>query len=185
MKLKKFLEKLDKKQKLVIMICAGLLILIIFIPTGKNGSDNEPTITPEQNQTSVQTMESYVKYQEKRLKGVVEKIQGAGQVYVMITVKGSGTMIVEKDRTTNVENVDETDSNGGARKTENKSISEATVYSNGTEAPYVVSQTEPEIEGVVVAASGADNMQVVAEITNAVTVLFNVPSHKIKVVKME
>ena len=55
--------------------------------------------------------------------------------------------------------------------------------SNGG-SPYVVKQIEPEIEGVLVAAQGGGDETVVNEITYAVQVLFDVPVHKIKVVKM-
>jgi stage III sporulation protein AG len=50
--------------------------------------------------------------------------------------------------------------------------------------PYVVKEIEPEVEGILVVAEGAGNETVVNEITYAVQVLFDVPVHKIKVVKM-
>ena len=48
----------------------------------------------------------------------------------------------------------------------------------------MVKTLEPEIEGVAVAAQGAGNPEVVREIMNTVSVLYDVPVHKIKVVKM-
>lgn len=48
----------------------------------------------------------------------------------------------------------------------------------------MVKKIEPEIEGVLVAAQGGGDETVVNEITYAVQVLFDVPVHKIKVVKM-
>ena len=49
----------------------------------------------------------------------------------------------------------------------------------------MIKELAPQIEGVVVAASGAGDEFVVDEITQAVSVLFNLPVHKIKVVKMK
>ena len=49
----------------------------------------------------------------------------------------------------------------------------------------MIKEMEPEIEGVLVAAEGGDNENVANEITQAVQVLFNIPVHKIKVVKMK
>ena len=49
----------------------------------------------------------------------------------------------------------------------------------------IVKEMEPEIEGVLIAAQGGDQNQVAGEITQAVQVLFDIPVHKIKVVKMK
>ena len=49
----------------------------------------------------------------------------------------------------------------------------------------MIKELEPEIEGVVVVTQGGDDLLVVNEITESVSVLFNLPVHKIKVVKME
>ena len=66
-------------------------------------------------------------------------------------------------------------------QTESVSLDQIPEYSG---SPYVVKQLEPEIEGVLVAAQGAGDETIVNEITYAVQVLFDVPVHKIKVVKM-
>lgn len=48
----------------------------------------------------------------------------------------------------------------------------------------MVKQIEPEIEGCAGGSTGGGDETVVNEITYAVQVLFDVPVHKIKVVKM-
>lgn len=53
------------------------------------------------------------------------------------------------------------------------------------ETPYVSEALEPEIDGVLVIAQGADSQQTISEITQAVMALFGVEAHKIKVMKME
>ena len=82
----------------------------------------------------------------------------------------------------------ETDSQGGTRQSQDSQKSETSLYtkdSSGNDVPWVIKELEPEIEGVLVAASGGDQEQVVREITQAVQVLFDIPVHKIKVVKMK
>lgn len=174
----------DKKQKLMIMVCAGILLMVIFFPVSKK--QQEDTAVPAASgKEDGGTLDAYVRVQERRLKGIIEKIDGAGKVYVMITAKASGERIVEKDLNQTMDEMDETDGSGGARNAVNKSSSEVTVYGDKGTDPYVVKEMQPEIEGVVVAASGADDIQVVSDIMAAVRVLFDVPAHKIKVVKME
>lgn len=189
MNMKEKLQALTRKQKLIAVVCAGLLILILLWPVQKQGTtvDEIPTVNTSQQEGN-DTLESYVNYQEKRLKSIIEKIDGAGTVYVMITAKASREIIVEKDTQTSSDKTDETDSNGGTRSVVNQSSQESTVMydsQSGQSQPYVVKSLEPEIEGVVVAAQGADDAVVAQEIVNTVTVLFDVPAHKIKVVHME
>ncbi len=148
--------------------------------------------------TNGQTLEQYVADQEERLRSLLSKIKGAGDVDVMITARATREKVVEKDVTRNSSNVSETDSSGGSRTTSESAYGETTLYAGGGSAssgttvgssdsgmPYVVKELVPEIEGVVVAASGADDEYIIDEITQSVSVLFNLPVHKIKVVKMD
>ena len=58
------------------------------------------------------------------------------------------------------------------------------ILNDGTrDSPYVTRETAPEIEGVLVVAQGAGSSSVKTEIYEAVQALFNVPAHKIKVLK--
>ncbi|MGI6071019.1 MAG: hypothetical protein ACOYBE_11455 [Blautia sp.] len=50
---------------------------------------------------------------------------------------------------------------------------------------YGSSQSTPSVTGVLIAASGADNLSVVENIQEAVQALFQVEAHKIKVMKMK
>ena len=49
----------------------------------------------------------------------------------------------------------------------------------------MVKEYEPEIEGVIVAAQGADKPAVVQNILEAVQALLKVEVHKVKVLKMK
>ena len=54
----------------------------------------------------------------------------------------------------------------------------------GGSEPVIVKEIEPEIEGVVIICKGGDSEYVKSEIVDAVLALFDVPAHKIKVMKM-
>ncbi len=139
---------------------------------------------------SDQTLEEYVALLEERLTDILSNVSGAGKVQVMITARATREKVVEKDVTQSSARVSESDSNGGTRVTDESSYSETSLYTGSTSGqgsgePYVVKELVPEIEGVVVAAQGAGDEYVIDEITQAVSVLFDLPVHKIKVVKME
>ena len=84
------------------------------------------------------------------------------------------------------ETVTESDSQGGTRTTQNSSHGEATVYDGDgsqEQAPYISKELSPQVEGVVVIASGGDNAVVKQNITEAVQALFGIDTHKIRIMK--
>lgn len=181
--------KKDKKNTMLIFVLIGILLLIVVWPMdgAQRGFDNVTetfSIEPEKDEVA-----AYVEYQEKRLKDILSKIQGAGDIEVMITARASKEKVIEKDVEQMLSEVNETDSDGGSRVSKESTLKENSLYTGGTsgskEIPYVIKELEPVIEGVVVASQGAHMPQVVDEITCAVSVLFDIPLHKIKVVKMD
>ena len=56
--------------------------------------------------------------------------------------------------------------------------------SQGREIPFVTEETAPQVEGVVIAAQGGDNLTVAENLTEAAEVLFGLEVHKIKVMKL-
>ena len=133
------------------------------------------------------TSDTYEAEMEQRLKVALRKVDGIGDVDVMITLKSSKERVTLKDTPYTQETLNETDSSGGTRESNTIDNKEETVLSNdgsGNSTPYVVKELEPEIEGVLVIAQGGGSSTIISEIVDAVEVLFDVPAHKIKVMKM-
>ena len=122
------------------------------------------------------------------MKNILSRIDGVGETAVMIRASASKEYVVEKDVTTGSSTMIETDAQGNTRQNNEASRSEVSVYTkddNGQDIPWVIKEIDPEIEGVLVAAEGGADEVVAGEITQAVQVLFDIPVHKIKVVKMK
>ena len=173
------------RDRLLLLILAGLLLLVIVWPVSDGSEkkkENEEIISADQTDTP----EDYAAAMEQRLKTILEKVDGAGEVQVMITVKSTAEQVVEKDESYSESRSNKTGSEDNASSSDSISRSESTVYSNGTSGgnPYVVKEMQPEVEGILIVAEGAGDETVVKEITYAVQVLFDVPVHKIKVAKM-
>ena len=202
--MKKFLDFKNfnfkwNKESAFIIILAGILCLVVVWPSsgspaggGRKSAGGTASETSDRGNVSADSAQAavnlYVENQEERLKDILEQMDGVGKIQVMIRAKASKEYVVEKDLTTNTNTVSETDSQGGTRQSSEASKSESSLYTkdgSGNDVPWVVKELEPEIEGVVVAAEGGGNEQVANEITQAVQVLFNIPIHKIKVVKMK
>lgn len=177
-----------KKDQIFIFFLAGILLLVIALPSGKkneNGSE-ESSSAYEQRNSADEDQDTYVGYMEERLEAILSQVDGAGEVSVMITLKSSSEKIVEKDIQSDKEDVTETDSQGGSRVTMSSNRGESTVYdgegTNG-QTPYISKELSPEVEGVVVIAQGGDDAVVVKNITEAVQALFGIDTHKIRIMK--
>ena len=96
--------------------------------------------------------------------------------------------ILERNREITASDLEETDNAGGNRKNTESGEREEVIYkkdADGNETPYVVQRKLPEVTGVVVIAEGAGNTKVKENIIGAVSVLFNLNEHRIKVIRMK
>lgn len=187
-KIRKVFEHLKhgkvKKDQLLIVFLVGILLLVISIPAG-----TKKTLANSSKSSVGTTKQSeYTAYMEERLERILSQIDGAGQVQVMITWKSDGEKVVEKDRKSNEENVSEQDSQGGSRTTSSHDTQETTVYNSGSstsgvQEPYVSKELSPQAQGVIVIAPGGDDAVVVKNITEAVQALFEIDTHKIRIMK--
>ena len=202
--MKKFMDlknlKLNKESALIVVLAGILCLVVVWAISGKSSGTDSSNGTLSGSSSSVSSsgrisedtaqaaLELYVENQEQRLKDILEQIDGVGKSEVMIRAKASKEYVVEKDISTGSSTVSETDAQGGSRQSSDITKDESSLYtkdSNGNDVPWVIKEMEPEIEGVLVAAEGGGNEAVAGEITQAVQVLFNIPVHKIKVVKMK
>lgn len=189
MKMQDFMQKIKEKKlkrsDWLILVLAGILILIIALSTDTKGKkqaeEAKENISKESN-----TMEASKDEIEQKLEDILEKIDGAGEVKVMITYQDSGTQVVEKDKNTSENSVEESDSTGGVRSTKEQQLQESTVYeeADAGNTPFVSKELLPKVEGILIVASGGDNQKVKQNISEAVLALFQVEAHRIKIVKM-
>lgn len=174
-----------RKDQILILFLAGVLLLVIALPTKNGEKDSQENGFLEKDAESGGT-DDYVSVMEAHLEDTLSQMEGAGEVSVMLTLKSSQEKVIEKDTESSDETVEETDSQGGERTTKNSSYREEAVYnsegSTGSE-PYVRKELSPEVEGVVVIAEGGDNAVVVKNITEAIQALFGIDTHKIRIVK--
>ena len=198
----KGLEKWLKRDNLIILVLSGILLIIIAMPSEKGDSKDSKT----QENTPVQTSqpaggiqeetgedweklseEEYSAWLERRLAEVLRKVDGVGEVQVMITLKSSRELVVEREESISRSATNESDSQGGSRVISQTQMGESVVYSSegSVSEPYVVKTLPPEIEGVLVVAEGAGNSAVNRTITVIVQALFDVEPHKVSVVRME
>ncbi|MCI8774568.1 MAG: stage III sporulation protein AG [Lachnospiraceae bacterium] len=197
-----------RKDQLLIMILSGILLCVIALPGkekdtassgDKSGISDRNFVTMEKGaqvqeesdsvlQTGAGDALSYTLYWEEKLTKSLSRIEGAGEVEVLITLKESEERVLEKDIPEQVSETAETDAEGGSRTISERRQEEATVYTvneAGQNVPYVSKVIQPVIEGVVVIAQGGDSEIVKQNIIETIQVLFGIEANKIRVVKMK
>ncbi len=192
-------KKISLKQiglpRLIMLFMAGILIILLsfpsvfgaFRPSDKNSQENKSQDLQNDTNTTSYAGNTYISEMENKLKAVLKKVSGVGDVEVMITTKGTQEQIPLKDSSSTQESLNEVDGEGGSRTDNSAKRDESTVLvtnEDGNSVPYILQELEPEIEGVVVIAEGGDNVVIKMDIMEAVEVLFDVPAHKVKVMKM-
>ncbi|MBQ6806477.1 MAG: stage III sporulation protein AG [Lachnospiraceae bacterium] len=210
----KLMDKITKgkklrKDQLLLLILSGILLCIIALPVKESDSDifrmksglsnnNYDTVEKQKQETtetyttafseSAYDSTSYTLYWEAKLKEALAKIEGAGEVEVLITLKESETKILEKDIPEETSETLEADAEGGNRTITERRVEENTIYTvneTGQNVPYVSKIIQPVVEGVVVIAQGGDSANVKQNIIETIQVLFGVDTNKIRVVKMK
>lgn len=199
-------EKWLKKDQLLILVLAGVLLLVISLPVGgkeeEQGqqdstqtqlsfagvTETETTYRESANQDTVGGVSmDYEKEMEQRLLGILEAMEGVGEARVMITLKASQELLLDKNSNGNLSETEETDAAGGSRYILQQDSQESTVLitRDGEDSPICIKTIYPEVEGVVVAAQGAGTGSISKQISEMVQVLFGIDAHRVKIVKLE
>ncbi len=199
-------KKWFRRDNLVVLVLAGILLFVIALPTKEDGEEDslpllnisdslrgEDGPAAESLEVSGKSVEKsevpedYAAVQEEKLASRLSAMEGVGKVEVMLTFESSEELVVEKDAPTVRSNTIEKDSEGGNRTVTQFEMGDSTVYrsgSGGQSEPYVVKTLNPRVEGVLVVAEGAGDGTVARNITEIAQALFGVEAHRVKVVSM-
>lgn len=136
-------------------------------------------------ETAARTTSTYEEELERRVREILKNVDGVGTVDVMVVLKSTSAKVIHVDESVSLSNSDETDSSGGTRKMESREQQKTTVMTSqdGQNIPVVEKEMLPELSGIIISASGGGSPAVRAEISAAMEALFDLPAHKIKVLK--
>ena len=190
------------KDKWLILLAVGMIILILTFPSGSGMAARVEKTAESKNQTALQkgivtepadgeaavaagADRTYEEQLEARVKRILKTVDGVGQVEVMIVLKSSEEKVLRVDKDSSDSSTEEKDSSGGTRKITSADRKENTILTGSGEntSPIVEKEIRPEIEGIIISAQCGGSPTVKAEISGAMEALFNLPPHKIKVLK--
>lgn len=163
------------KEKLLLLGLAGILFLAAsyFESVGESQSVQETT-APIENQIN-----NYQREAELKIKSIVETIKGVKDVSVVVTLKSGKEKVVQEDSENSISN-----NEGGSN---NSSLKKSTVIisQDGNDAPYVIKEIYPEVEGIAVTARGVSKENKESQIISMLSALYNVPVHKVSVIEID
>ncbi len=133
-----------KKDQWFILFLLGVLLLVIAVPAS---CEQSVSVNEAEQEDASDKETGYADYEtevEERLKSVLSRMDGVGEVEVMITFRDSGESVVEKDVTYSRE--DSSSETDGVQESRIQS-SEETVYSDDSDdgIPYVSKTVAPTI----------------------------------------
>lgn len=170
-----FIKKLKQVKHIGLIITIIFVLLLLLILFGNfNFLSSSSTISASSNSFTYTTNAEYIKNMEDKLKALLSKIKGSGNVEVMITLnEGAGVVLATSDESITT--------NNGSGSTTTVSANPVIITQNGTNTPVIVSENIPEIKGVVVVSSGAKDVNVRLNILNAVQTLTGLANNKIQI----
>lgn len=191
---KKILEAFNKLvsknniYNLLIVFLVGVLVLIVsnFFKSTTTTSTAGISENKENQVTNLQ-ISNYEVSKRAELKNMISKMQGVGQVDVMIYFESGEELVPAVNINNGVSSTKEKDNEGGERNTtqENKGSQVVITSRGGDSEPLILKKNYPKVTGVMILAEGAEDKQINYSITKAVSVLFDIPNNKVNVYPMK
>lgn len=123
---------------------------------------------------------------EQSLEDILSKMAGVGKVQVLVTYSESSEVVAMYNEKSTSSNTEETDTNGGTRKIEQTDVDKEIIYEekNGEKNPITQKVIMPKIEGAVITAEGAGNVNIKTNIIQAVSAATGLSTYRIQVFEM-
>ena len=181
-KLKELFSDTEKKKlkPLIFLFCVCIVALIAMQLIPKQSKEEKSVSTESKAQTEQTKEESEKKDLEGKLKQILSKINGAGDVDVMITFESSEEIVPAYNSNVTTETTKEQDSSGGERTTTSSTENKTMITSNSND-PVVLKTDEAKIKGVIVVASGASDPDVKELLYDAVKTSLQISGHQVEI----
>ena len=123
---------------------------------------------------------------DESLEDILSKIEGVGKTKVLITYSESTETVAMYNEKYTSSSTEESDTSGGKRKIDESNIDREIIFEevDGEKTPVVSKVIMPKIEGAVITAEGASNINIKNNIIQAVAAATGLPSYRIQVFEM-
>ncbi len=181
-----------KTENLIVFIIIIIITIIAinFILNDKKTSNKGSESLSNKKLATVDTQEKKEGINEDdlntKLENILRKINGVGEVSVFINYSESSEVVAMYNQNSKSSSTEETDTSGGIRKIEETDTQKDIVYqeNNGEKIPITQKIIQPKIEGAIITAKGAGDVNVKTSIIQAVEAVTGLATHKIQVFEM-
>lgn len=120
---------------------------------------------------------------EQKLEAILSKIQGVGNVNVFINYSESSEVVAMYNENSKVSTTEESDKSGGTRKIQETDTQKDIIYKedSGEKIPITQKIIQPKVEGAIITAKGASDVNTKTNIIQAVEAVTGLATHKIQV----
>ena len=185
-----------KIENLVVLVIILIITIVIinYVWNGNKNSNKTITNSAGKQLATTQNTQSQNNDQsinnnndlEKRLEEILSNINGVGNVKVFINYSETSETVAMYNENAKTSVTEETDTSGGLRKIETTDSQKEIVYqeNDGNKEPIVQKVVQPQIEGAIITAKGASNINIKTSIIQAVEAATGLATHKIQVFEM-
>ena len=179
----------------LVIILIITVVIINYVWSGDKSSNKKVTNSAGKQRATTNNNQTLASSQynntesislEEKLEDILSKIEGVGSVKVFINYSESSETVAMYNENSKTSTTEETDKTGGTRKVEQTDSQKEVIYQeqNGTKTPIVQKTVEPKIEGAIITAKGAGDINVKTSIIQAVEAATGLATHKIQVFTM-
>ena len=185
-------KKKKKKIESIIFLIIILIVTVLIINNVWTGDSKDSKVQNDkvlakvlESDTTNETSEYYTLQQD--LENILETMEGVGKVKVLINYAETSTTVAMYNETKTESTTEETDTEGGRRNVTQTDTQKEIAYTSetGKSAPITEKIVMPTIEGAVITAEGAGNVNVKSNIISATQAVTGLATHKIQVFQMQ
>lgn len=184
----------DKKINNILVVCLVLAFILVAInvmlPSFSNvttKSKSSSASVADKNNKEYSEQKDYEDKQKADLKNILKKIDGVGDVDVMMTFESGERKVPAYDENSQESKTEENDTSGGKRINNVNSDGSTVVMTSkdGTNEPFILTTYKPKVIGVIVVAEGAEDSKVKYDIEMAVSKIYDLSLDKVNVYSMK
>lgn len=176
-------KNLNEKEKKKIYWLLSLAVICGISLIAMSGIEKKEIVSKDEINNITQeklSNESSKTALEEKLKNILSQIEGAGELDVMITYESSEEIQPAFNTNTTMEETKEVDKQGGERTVTTSSENKTMITSSAND-PIVIKTNQPKINGVIVVATGAKDLNVKETLYSAVQTALQVQGHQVEI----
>ncbi|MCD8328596.1 MAG: hypothetical protein LUC25_05805 [Ruminococcus sp.] len=169
-------EKFKKNKKLCVIVIVGVLGMILILLSELFDSSDKDVQSETVSDDYYSTSTAYKDKIQSELLSIIKKIDGVGEVDILVTVDGTTEYVYAEELDTQSNESDDSQSEDYNNKV-------VIIDEDGNQKPLIKKIVEPNVTGVLVVCSGGDRYEIIEKVYRAVSTALNIPTSSVCVVK--